>query len=699
MAARSAPPRSRRAVPTEPRARTNGNGARPLPAETEPASAEPRMKSTRSRRPLWRHATPWSPPTPAYRMLRGFAVDPSLATQLDTVTFSEITFKVPWEGLRPGPVGEYLEVIDIDPASGCFYEPVDLDDPRLLGQNGLAPSEGTPQFHQQMVYAVASLTIRNFERALGRRVLWRPGPPDKKSRAKDDSMFVRRLRIYPHALREQNAYYDPDKIALLFGYFNEMPGDPSGDNPGVKVFACLSHDIVAHETTHALLDGMHRRFIRPTNPDVLAFHEAFADIVALFQHFTFPEILREQIVSTRGEIRDHENLLGQLAVQFGRATGRGRALRDAIGEEVHGVWQPRVPDPYDYERLMEPHDRGSILVAAVFDAFLSIYERRTSDLLRLATGGSGVLQPGAIHPDLVQRLANEAAKAAGHVLNMCIRALDYMPPVDVTFGEYLRAILTADTDVVPDDDLNYRIAFLEAFRRRGIQPRDVRTLSIESLLWRSPETDEYQPSAGLESVLELLYPLAERYLSVQALGTRALDAYGGDENDETDTIPGPRENLFHLQRSARAKVHVWLEKHMKTPDGVRDAAFLGLDPTRSFEVHSLRYAMRATPDGDVVPQILLTLLQDKRAPVDATDAAGPDMLFEGGCSIVADLRRHRIRYVIRKSATSDSRLVRQQAFAVRWTDAVRGGYALLSSLAPGGRTFAMLHRGAGLDRA
>jgi hypothetical protein len=40
------------------------------------------------------------------------------------------------------------------------------------------------------------------------------------------------------------------------------------------------------------------------------------------------------------------------------------------------------------------------------------------------------------------RLANEAAKAARHVLNMCIRALDYCPPVDITFGEYLRGIIT-----------------------------------------------------------------------------------------------------------------------------------------------------------------------------------------------------------------------------------------------------------------
>ena len=47
--------------------------------------------------------------------------------------------------------------------------------------------------------------------------------------------------------------------------------------------------------THAILDGMHRRFETPTNRDVLALHEGFADIVALMQHPTMPEILGHHI--------------------------------------------------------------------------------------------------------------------------------------------------------------------------------------------------------------------------------------------------------------------------------------------------------------------------------------------------------------------------------------------------------------------
>jgi hypothetical protein len=163
---------------------------------------------------------------------------------------------------------------------------------------------------------------------------------------------------------------------------------------------------------------------------------------------------------------------------------------------THGNLEHRLqPDPAQYETTMTPHARGALLVAAIFDAFLAIYNTRTADLVRLSSGGSGVLPAGAIHPDLVHRLCEEASKSAKHVLTMIIRALDYLPPVDVTFFEFLRAVITADLDLVPDDRLNYRVALIDAFRRRGIYPKDTssgtsaagRTLSVETLRWRSPD--------------------------------------------------------------------------------------------------------------------------------------------------------------------------------------------------------------------
>jgi hypothetical protein len=622
---------------------------------------------------------PFAPGRPAFRCLRGYSGDPSLTSQLATAMIGEITFKVPWETLSPGPVGEYLEVIDVDPASGCFYEPVDLDLPVLLAQNGLRPSEGTPQFHQQMTYAVASLTIHNFERALGRRSLWRHGPPPAGKNPRNDATFVQRLRVYPHALREPNAYYSPNKVALLFGYFRATESAAAQHVPGGMVFTCLSHDIIAHETTHALLDGMHRRYLNPTNPDVRAFHEAFADIVSLLQHFTFAEIVRHQIASTRGAIRTDESLLGQLAGQFGRALGLRGALRDAIGtvDAQTGVWTPRVPDPQAYRTTFTPHERGAILVAAVFDAFLSIYERRTADLIRIASEGTGLLHPGAIHPDLVARLAEEAARAAQHVLTMCIRALDYSPPVDITFGEFLRAIITADTDAVADDDLRYRLAFVEAFRKWGIYPRDLRTLSEDSLLWRTPDNDETRPSRALQDGLGRVRGYAEKFLFAQ-----------GDE-------PESRERTFRLQYDLRRALHQWLARHFASHrDGPGDALFLGVDPERPFEVHTGRFSLRPSPDGYIDPQFLVGILQERRIPIDPQRPAAGTMPFEGGCTIVADLRRLAIRYCIRKSVTSATREQRQQAFTRIREESSHATYFGISGPLGDVEPFAAMHRGA-----
>ncbi|MCD6062230.1 MAG: hypothetical protein K0R82_141, partial [Flavipsychrobacter sp.] len=425
---------------------------------------------------------------PPCRKLRGYAFDPSLSLKIDTSLINNITYRVPWEEeLKPGPSGEYIEVIDFDPTVGKWYKPVDLNDIYIVAQDGLDPSGSNPQFHQQMVYAVAMTTIRNFEAALGRPILWSPRRVcDKNGKVTD--VYIPKLQIYPHALRDANAYYSPQKKALLFGYFSARPADITLHMPDNLTFTCLSHDVIAHETTHAILDGLYRRYTDDTNPDVLAFHEAFSDIVALFQHFTFPEVLKNQIAATRGDLAS-QNLLGKLAQEFGVAIGNYGSLRDAIGEidPETKQWRPHVPNGDEYQTIMEPHARGAILVSAVFEAFLTIYKSRVADLLRIATNGTGILPQGELQPDLVNRLAKEAAKTANHVLRMCIRALDYCPPVDITFGDFLRAIITADASLVADDDRDYRLSFIDAFRKRGIYPSGIKNLSVESLVYSMPD--------------------------------------------------------------------------------------------------------------------------------------------------------------------------------------------------------------------
>jgi len=662
--------------------------------------------------PRWDARTHKSPgPRPAFRRLRGYAFDPSLSMQMETALVNEVVFKVLWEPiatrrslapstsaatstpdrLERGPIGEYVEVVDFDPASGCFYEPVDLDNPDVLAQDGLAPSEGNPQFHQQMTYAVAMTTIRNFERALGRPALWAPqrwkgGEPEPP-----DHGFVQRLRIYPHALRDANAYYSPGKKALLFGYFPAAPRVDGELLPGGTVFTCLSHDIVAHETTHALLDGLHRRFVEPTHPDALAFHEAFADIVALFQHFSFPEVLRHQITKTRGDLSS-ENLLGQLARQFGQAIGNYGALRTYIGQKS---------DPAKYETEAEPHARGAILVASVFEAFLSIYRSRVTDLFRIASRGTGVLEAGALHPDLVNRLASEASKSAQHVLNMCIRALDYCPPVDINFGDYLRAIITADSDLVPDDDQRYRVAIIEAFRRRGIYPADVRTLSVDSLRWplvRELVGGEVKKSEIIEDDLRTIADKLRHILRKTA--------------DYSPT----REDLFHNLYEARRDLHGVIESDVeqgpfeKVTGLALHSSKAPPDITMSngrpaFEVHSVQPAQRIGPDGDSLNQAVISITQKRVVRLDPSDISpdAPTFAFRGGCTLIFDLDTLNLRYCIRKPITSDVRLESQRRYRLEArTTSLRATYfagVALDEEEENEEPFALLHRDTGENSA
>jgi hypothetical protein len=652
---------------------------------------------------------------PTYRRLRVYTLDPSLATKLDTALINQTVLKVPWEiGLLPGPTGDYLEVMDVDPASDSFYAPVDLNDPFLLAEDGLAPSEGNPKFHQQMVYAVAMTTITNFERALGRRALWAPRiEHDPETGEYKSSQLISKLRIYPHALREANAYYSPQKKALLFGYFPAILANPGENLPGGLVFTCLSHDVVAHETTHALLDGLHRYFAESSNPDVLAFHEAFADIVALFQHFTQPEALRDQISRTRGDLGT-QNLLGELAHQFGQAIGSHGALRDAIGRynKETKKWEPQEPDPEDYQATTEPHDRGAILVATMFDAFLAIYKSRTADLLRIASGGTGRLAQGNLHPDLVNRLAAEANKTASHILRMAIRALDYCPPVDITFGEYLRALVTGDWDLVPDDERNYRVAVIEAFRRRGIYPRDVRTLAADALRWQGPPAElQGFTFAGLIQMLKTDSQFQSPTLEWQTTGSR--DQIGErNRQSQKATLVWLRQQLVNAETGGEGDQALAIARALGLSLGndAPSTVYRTKEGLPSLEVHSVRVARRTHQDGRTILDLVVELVQRRRgylsaakqAAADALPAGAdewstpefkPDFKMRGGCTLLINGETGEIRYCVLKSICSEGRLARQRDFVSDTGElSLRATY---STPVPGAEIpepFAMLHR-------
>ena len=492
---------------------------------------------------------------PSRRPLKIFAFDPSLRRSAGNLAVVEVAN----ETLLPGPEGRLVRVVDFNSTEDVYYPPINLDSADVLMQRGLDPSDSDPRFHQQMVYAVVMKVIENFERALGRPIRFRGN---------------KKLTVLPHAFEGENAFYDPKTLSLHFGYFAADADDPGPNLPGQTIFTCLSHDIVAHETTHAIIDRIRDHFNSPTNRDVLAFHEGVADIVAIFQHFTFPEVLQHEIRATRADLSQPGRLL-ELAQQFGYATGSGQALRSTSGPDS------QLPIRRQYDEVLEAHERGSILVAAVFDAFFRIYRNRTADLVRAVTGGSGILPEGELQADMVTLTRREAANAAQDVLTMCLRAFEYLPPVDVNFGNYLRAIVTADFALNPTDEFERRASLIDAFRLRGIYAPAVSSLAEEALRLSRPQ--ELERAAIPPEVI-----------------TEAL----ASQFDVFDDISGrriPRESAETGYGSQGYPIlHEFATKH---------AVALQLDPGLSIQVQGMHPSFHVSDNGQLLVELVAQWVQ------------------------------------------------------------------------------------------
>lgn len=655
-------------------------------------------------------------PHPFFRKLKGYAFDPSFSSTLNKRQGNEVTYKVKWEPVLPGPLGEYVEIIDYDPTKDCYYLPINLDDSFVLADHGMEPSESDPRFHQQQVYAVVMSIISQFERALGRKVIW-SRMIEKKDQHDTTTYiheFIPQIRIYPHAMRQQNAYYSPEKNALLFGYFQAANSWHGNNVPGGAIFTCLSPDIVAHETAHAILHSLHPYLTRDTNVDMLAFHEGFADIIALLQRFTFRSVVEDQIRNSRGDLLSPENMLGDLAIQFGQAvSGNRRALRSFLIEKnKDGKWQRIEPDPAKIHLVMEPHSRGGLLVAAVFDAFANLYKYRTSDLIRLASDGTGILEQGEIDPDLVKRLSREACEIADNLMMICIRALDYCPPADLSFGDYLRAIVTADVEHNPDDEEGVRYAIMESFRKWGIIPDDVNTFSVESLRWDAPSNyyTKYQKYDELTGTIKFIFEGSYKDKVNQHISEvlQSIERILRENNreiifEQTQKLAAFVHDLFNykLQNIVEPGTETLLGmdfthityKHIETDDkGNEKITTLKAKARNSFQVYKCRpMIISDQKSGNTRKVMVIMFLQKVYVDLKGSPYQGffpnDQYAFRGGSSLIIDMANYEIKYAISKSVKGSERLFKQLDYAIE--NLSDGDNAAL--LMQGSEPFASLH--------
>ncbi|HSE36976.1 MAG TPA: hypothetical protein VLG74_06705, partial [Blastocatellia bacterium] len=332
----------------------------------------------------------------------------------------------------------------------------------------------------------------------------------------------------------------------------------------------------------------------------------------------------------------NERLLEELAKRFTQPAGIQTDLRRRIGE-------PATLKQSTEPRIVKLQDLAAVLVATLFEVFLTISRKRIARLLGLA--GIGVNEQRDLNRDLQEAISTDVAKSASHLLRMCIRAIDYCPPADVTYGDYLRAMITADNDLTGEDDRGYRTILADAFRRRGIYPLGLGTMSPLDLVWPPPDTP-----------IEL------------------------DREFTNESYPAKdRRTEFDRERERCQKLHLkWQAGAGLTPEAIR-AMGLALDKDDPhtidradnglprLSVDSFRLARRTGPKGEQVNDWVITVSQQRRGYFDpetqkaqdeGEDRETPDFTFRGGCTLIVDAGTLEVRYCISKSLLSPGRLAR-----------------------------------------
>jgi hypothetical protein len=315
------------------------------------------------------------------------------------------------------------------------------------------------------VFGAIYKTIEMFEEpdAMGRRVSWAFGAPQ--------------LLVVPRAGEWANAYYERESHSLQFFYFKAQ-------NNGVTVHTSHSQDIVAHETTHAILDGLAPDLFNAISPQSLAIHEGVADLGAVLCALRCRE-LSETVLKTTNYSIERSSIFSGIGEQFAGALSENRDyLRNLLNNKS---LDPKAPAADRVDRS-EPHDLSQVLSGALYSMLLATYEELRG--VRRSPSGRHIVEPSEeeFNQRKLQRVSGtmggigEAMKAlflAGERLKRALfRGLDYLPPGDVTFADVGRAILAADQASHPDSEAQ-RDDMRREFVRRGIVP-NAKELAVQT---------------------------------------------------------------------------------------------------------------------------------------------------------------------------------------------------------------------------
>ncbi|TFG79800.1 MAG: hypothetical protein E4H23_04705 [Chrysiogenales bacterium] len=330
----------------------------------------------------------------------GYLQDPWVARKTGEAGIKP--FRIEWEpGLADGPTNSRLAVVDFNADTGLLVPPAKWDKKqyKFVGPKGEildAKHSDLYQFHQVNAWAVVQSVLDMFEGplALGRPIPW--------------GTDGNRLILVPHAGFGENAFYDRRSKALQFYYY----GDPASPK-----YTCLSHDIIVHETGHAILDGIRPYYFLFSSTETAAFHEFVADLSALLAALRNNYLRHVVSDQTQGDL-SKDNFVSSLAEEFGahlsgKAKGKPKEIVGGIAKLRDANNSLKMADIRDGD---SPHRCSQVLTGAIYDL-----------LKNIAKGYQG-------------KVNQKFWWATERLIRMALQPLDFCPPVDVRFADYARAL-------------------------------------------------------------------------------------------------------------------------------------------------------------------------------------------------------------------------------------------------------------------
>jgi hypothetical protein len=400
-----------------------------------------------------------------------FIKDPLVALENPLVGVEEIEVRLE-DGFFDGPTSSRVAVVDFnantqtltapvvwDADHGWFHQP--LKAPPAAGEEPegvewlpdappkttkkkqvyekfIADTVRNPYYHQVNVWAVVQRVLEFYEepQALGRAVPW--------------GFDGNRLIVVPHAGYGENAFYDQHSKSLQFFYFGDQ------ESPG---FTCLSFDIIAHETGHAILDGVRPLYNQLSSVQTGAFHEFIGDLTAIMLALFNKDIRQFVSDTTKGKLGE-ANVLANIAPEFGKEVEGRPYLRSAFNDKTLE----------DLKDSFSPHNVSEVMTGAMYDILTGIATKH----LEKNTSGASVeteAEEEAIDSAESTRRVTPAQAlwwAADRFRRVALQPLDLCPPCDIQFIDYAKAVVRNDLLTNPVDEQGYRSVMLDVFHQRGL---------------------------------------------------------------------------------------------------------------------------------------------------------------------------------------------------------------------------------------